>query len=166
MLDLRLSLFSVMGAFSLFLSGCAGLTGPNGLGQRVLVVCKSTPAQQAEAQKVSNEYFTQLASGKKARPARRYIAVQTLDPNEKQRAKYVQTEAAAKKKAESNGAPMGSKWPDPSQLHCIIVFDVVTHEAVGTDCYVVGSVPTSGEINTYDIFPAEFVASSAEFVRQ
>jgi hypothetical protein len=135
-----------------------------GLGQLVLVVCKTTPAQQAEAQKVSNEYFSQVASGKKARPGRRYVAMQTLDPNEKQRGKYVQARTVAQEKAESNGKSIGSEWPDPANLHCVMVFDVVTHEAVGTNCYVVGSGPAIGDVETYDTFPAEFVASSSEFV--
>jgi hypothetical protein len=164
MMNRKLFPFALMIGFALFFFGCAGWTGPNGLGQRVLVVCKTTPEQQAEAQKVSNEYFSQVASGKKARPGRRYVAVQTLDPNEKQRGKYVQAEAAAQKKAESNGKSIGSEWPDSSDLHCVMVFDVVTHEAVGTNCYVVGSVPAIGGVETYDSFPAEFVASSAEFV--
>jgi hypothetical protein len=164
MMNRKLSLFAFMAGVALFVSGCAGLAGPNGLGQRVLVVCKTTPAQQATAQNLSNQYFSQVASGKKARPARRYVAVQTLDPNEKQRAKYVQTRATVQEKAESKGESLGSDWADPSQLHCIIVFDVVTHEAVGTNCYVVGTLPPIGEVNSYDTFPAEFVASSAEFV--
>jgi hypothetical protein len=164
MKDRKLSLLASIVGVALFFCGCAGWTGPNGLGQLVLVVCKTSPAQQAEAQKVSNEYFTQVASGKKARPARRYVAVQTLDPNEKQRGKYVQARAAAQKKAESNGKLIGSEWPDSSDLHCVMVFDVVTHEAVGTNCYVVGSVPAIGAVETYDSFPAEFVASSAEFI--
>jgi hypothetical protein len=41
-----------------------------------------------------------------------------------------------------------------------MVFDVVTHEAVGTNCYVVGSVPAIGDVKTYETFPAEFVAAS------
>jgi hypothetical protein len=164
MMDRKLFLLASIVGTALFFCGCAGWTGPNGLGQLVLVVCKTSPAQQAEAQKVSNEYFSQVASGKKARPGRRYVAVQTLDPNEKQRGKYVQTRVAAQKKAESNGKSIGSEWPDSSALHCVMVFDVVTHEAVGTNCYVVGSVPAIGAVETYDSFPAEFVASSAELV--
>jgi hypothetical protein len=128
--------------------------------------CKTTPEQQASAQKLANAYFSQIASGKKARPMRRYVAVQTLDPNKKQRGRYVQTRAAAEKKAESNGEPLGAGWADASSLHCIMVFDVVTHESVGTSCYVVGTLPTVGEVSTYDSFPAEFVASSAEYVAQ
>ena len=163
-MNLKLSLFALAAGVALFVSGCAGLTGPNGLGQRVLVVCKITPAQQAAAQNLSNQYFSQVASGKKARPRRRYVALQTLDPNAKQLGKYTQTRATAQKKAESEGRSLGPEWAEPSQLHCVMVFDVVTHESVGTNCYVVGSLPTVGEIDTYDTFPAEFVASSAEFV--
>jgi hypothetical protein len=162
----KLSLFAFLAGVALFAVGCAGLTGPNGLGQHVLVVCKTTPAQQAVAKNLSNRYFAEVASGKKARPARRYVALQTFDPNEKQRGKYVQTRAAAKQKAESKGETLGSGWAEPSNLHCIMVFDVVTHESVGTNCYVVGDLPKIGGVETYDTFPAEFVASSAEFVSQ
>jgi hypothetical protein len=163
-MNFKLFLSVWMAGVTMFVAGCAGLAGPNGLGQRVLVVCKTTPAQQAAAQKLSNQYFSQVASGKKARPTRRYVAVQTLDPNEKQRDKYVQTRVAAQKKAETSSEPLGAGWPDPSSLHCIMVFDVVTHESVGTNCYVVGTLPTVGELNTYDTFPAEFVATSAQYV--
>ena len=110
--------------------------------------------------------FPRSPVGKKARPARRYVALQTLDPNAKQRGKYVKTREAAQKKAESKGEPLGSGWADASQLHCIMVFDAVTHESVGTDCYVVAELPKVGDVFTYDTFPAEFVATSAEFVAQ
>ena len=129
----------------------------------MLVVCKTTPAQQAAAQKLSNQYFTQVASGKKAWPLRRYVAVQTFDPNEKQRGKYVKTRLAAQKKAETNGQTLGSERVEPSSLRCIMVFDVVTHESVGTSCYVVDELPTFGAVTTYDTFAAEFVASSVIF---
>jgi hypothetical protein len=165
-MNIRLSQFAFVAGVALLASGCAGWTGPNSLGQLVLVICKTTPAQQADAQNRANQYFSQVASGKKARPARRYVALQTLDPNEKQRGKYVQTRAAVEQKAESKGESLGSEWADPSQLHCIMVFDVVTHESVGTNCYVVGSLPKIGEVTTYDTFPAEFVASSAEVLTQ
>jgi hypothetical protein len=163
-MKMKHSLLAWMAGVALLVSGCAGSSGPNGLGQHVLVVCKTTPAQQAAAKNLSNEYFSQVASGKKARPARRYVALQTLDPNDKQRAKYTQTREAAQKTAESKGEPLGSGWADASQLHCVMVFDVVTHESVGTDCYVVAELPKVGDIFTYDTYPAEFVATSAEFV--
>jgi hypothetical protein len=163
-MNAKRSLFALMAGVGLLVSGCAGWVGPNASGQHVLVVCKTTPDQQLAAQKLSNQYFSQVASHQKARPVHRYVAVQTLDPNQKQRGKYVQTRAAAQKKAETNGQSLSPDWVDPSQLHCIILFDVVTHESVGTSCYVVGSLPPVGEVNSYDTFPAEFVASSAEFV--
>ena len=130
----------------------------------VLLQAALAPAQQAAAQNLSNQYFSQVASGKKARPGRHYVALQTLDPNDKQRGKYTKTREAAQKTAESKGEPLGSGWADASQLHCVMVFDVVTHESVGTDCYVVAELPKVGDIFTYDTFPAEFVASSAEYV--
>ena len=165
-MKMKLSLLAWMAGVALLVGGCAGSSGPNGLGQLVLVVCKTTPAQQAAAQNLSNQYFSQVASGKKPRPARRYVALQTLDPNAKQRGKYVKTRDDAQKKAESQGEPLGSGWADASQLHCIMVFDAVTHESVGTDCYVVAQMPKVGDVFTYDTFPAEFVATSTEFVAQ
>jgi hypothetical protein len=113
-MNCKLFQFAAIATAALFFGGCAGWTGPNGLGQLVRVVCKTTPAQQAEAQKVSNEYFTQVASGKKARPGRRYVAVQTLDFNEKQRGKYVQARAVAQKRPNrmaSRLAPNGRMHP-------------------------------------------------------
>jgi hypothetical protein len=163
-MKMKLSLLAWMAGLALLVGGCAGSSGPNSLGQLVLVVCKTTPAQQAAAQNLSNQYFTQVESGKKPRPARRYVALQTLDPNAKQRSKYVKTRDDAQKKAESQGEPLGAGWADASQLHCIMVFDAVTHESVGTDCYVVAQMPKVGDVFTYDTFPAEFVATSTEFV--
>jgi len=159
--DLTLCTFMLVG-IAFFVHGCAAWSGPNGLGQHVLVACKTSPAQQAVARKRANQYFSQVASGQKPRPARRYVSVQTLDPNEKQRAKYAQARAAAQQKAESKGQPLRPEWTDPSKVYCIMVFDVVTHESVGTNCYVVSSLPNLGNVSTYDTFPAEFVASSAE----
>jgi hypothetical protein len=151
-------------SLALLVGGCAGLTGPNRLGQHVLVVCKLAPDQKTAGQNRANGYFAQVASGKIARPARRYVAVQTLDPNKKQQGKYAQTKAAAQTKAESAGESLGPEWVEPTQLHCVMVFDVVTHESVGTDCYVVSSLPKLGDVETFATFPAEFVATSAEFV--
>jgi hypothetical protein len=119
---------------------------------------------QDYARNLSNQYFSDVASGKKARPSRRYVALQTLDPNAKQRGKYLKTREDAQKKAESKGEPLGSGWADGSQLHCVMVFDAASHESVGTDCYVVAELPKVGDIFTYDTFPAEFVATSAEYV--
>ena len=49
------------------------------------------------------------------------------------------------KKAESNGQSLSVDWLDPSHL----VFDV------GTNCYVIASLPDLGAVNIHDTFPAD-----------
>lgn len=141
-------------------SGCAALTGPHGFGQRVLLIWKVTPAQTEAAQTRVNQYFTAVAHHQKPRPKRRYVAVQTLDPNPKQQLKYLQSRAAAQAKAESEDKGLGPEWVEPSQLHCVMVFDLETHEFVGGVCYVVSSMPAEGEVNVFETYAAEFIASS------
>jgi hypothetical protein len=159
-MNLRHILFIYFASLAMFVSGCAGFYGPQGLGHLVLVICKITPAQKEDAQKRANQYFTEVANHRKPRPRHRYVAVRTLDPNRKQQDKYLQSRATAQKKAESEGKPLGSEWVEPSQLHCIMVFDVVTQESIGEKCYVVGTLPKDGDVDTYETFPAEFIATS------
>jgi hypothetical protein len=59
-MNFKLFLSGWIAGVALFVGGCAGLSGPNGLGQRVLVVCKTTTVQQAAGQKLSNQYFSQV----------------------------------------------------------------------------------------------------------
>jgi hypothetical protein len=158
-MNLRHILFIYFASLATFVSGCAGFYGPQGLGHFVLVICKITPAQKEDAQKRANQYFTEVANHRKPRP-RRYVAVQTLDPNRTQQDKYLKSRATAQEKAQSEGKPLGSEWVEPSQLHCIMVFDVVTQESVGEKCYVVGTLPKDGDVDTYETFPAEFIATS------
>jgi hypothetical protein len=127
-MNLRQRLFVCFVSIGFLLSGCASFSGPHGFGQWVLLIWKVTPAQKEDAQKRVNQYFTEVANHRKPRPWRRYVAVQTLDPNPKQQAKYLNSRATAQEKAQSEGKPLGSEWVEPSQLHCIMVFDVVTQE--------------------------------------
>ena len=143
-MNLRHILFVYFASLAMFVSGCASFWGPNGLGERVLLIWKITPAQKEDAQKRANQYFTEVANHQRPRPWRRYVAVQTLDPNPKQQAKYLKSRVTAQEKAQAEGKPLGSEWVEPSQLHCIMVFDVVTQESVGDKCYVVGSLPNDG----------------------
>ena len=159
-MNLQRTLLILFSGLALFVNGCASFYGPQGLGQWVLVVCKVAPAQKVDAQNRANQYFAAVASHRKPRPLRRYVAIQTLDPNPKQQAKYLESRATAQEKAQSEGKPLGSEWVEPSQLHCIMVFDVVTKEATNEKCYVVGTIPKDGEVNTYETFPAEFIAST------
>jgi hypothetical protein len=159
-MNLRYILIFYFAGLAIFESGCAGLWGPNGLGERVLLVWKITPAQKEDAEKRSRQYFTEVANHQRPRPWRRYVALKTLPPNPKQEAKYVVSREAAQEKAQAEGQPLGSEWVEPSQLHCIMVFDAVTQESVGDKCYVVGALPNDGEVSTYETFPAEFIATS------
>jgi hypothetical protein len=161
-MKLRHFLFVCFASLLLLAGGCSSFYGPHGFGQLVLVVCKVAPAQTADAQQRANRYFTKVAHHQKTRPRGRYVALQTLDPNTKQKGKYLKDQATAQEKAASEGKPLGSEWADPSQLHCIMVFDVVTQEPVGPSCYVVATLPKIGDVNTYETFPAEFIASTAE----
>jgi hypothetical protein len=154
--------FLICFSSTFFLSGCSSFFGPHGLGHFVLVVCKVAPTQTEDAQQRANRYFAKVANHEKPRPWTRYVALQTLDPNPKQQEKYLASRTAAKEKADAEGQPLGSEWVEPSQLHCIMVFDVVTHESVAPSCYVVATLPKIGEVNTYETFPAEFIASSTE----
>ena len=161
-MNFRHFLFLCFAGLLLLIGGCSSFYGPHGFGQLVLVVCKVAPVQKVDAQQRINRYFTKVAQHKKPRPRGRYIAVQTLDPIPKQEEKYLKDRATAQEKAVSEGKPLGSEWVDPSQLHCIMVFDVETQEPVGQSCYVVSTLPKIGDVNTYETVPAEFIASSAE----
>jgi len=161
-MNLRHFLFVCFAGLLLLSGGCSSFFGPHGLGQLVLLVWKATPEQTVDAQQRANRYFTKVAHHQKPRPRGRYVALQTLDPIPKQKEKYLKDQATAQEKAASEGNPLGSEWVDPSQLHCIMVFDVVTQEPVGPSCYVVATLPKIGDVNTYESVPAEFIASSAE----
>jgi hypothetical protein len=161
-MNLRHLLFVCLAGLLLFTGGCSSFYGPHGLGQLVLLVWKITPAQKDDAQQRANRYFAKVAHHEKPRPRGRYVALQTLDPTPEQKQKYLKSRATALEKSASEGKPLGSEWVDPSQLHCIMVFDVVTHVSVAPSCYVVGTLPKIGDINTYETVPAEFIAASAE----
>jgi hypothetical protein len=159
-MNLRQPLFACVAGFALYVSGCTSMSGPHGLGTRVLLIWKVSPAQKATAQARVNQYFTQVALRQKPRPRHRYVAVQTLDPNPAQRIGYLRSRAAAQAKADAEDSPLGPEWVDPSQLHCVMVFDVETHGSVGDVCYVVSTLPAEGEVDTFNAYGAEFVASS------
>ena len=47
-----------MAGVALFVGGCTAWTGPNGLGQHVLVVCKTTPAAGGRAETLEPILFS------------------------------------------------------------------------------------------------------------
>jgi hypothetical protein len=80
----------------------------------------------------------------------RYVAVDTLRPNKKQTETYLKKVATEKQKAD---------WNKPKKLFCVMVFDTVSKEFVGSGCYVVGATLQPGELDTFETHSAEYIGS-------
>lgn len=157
-MSLRSTLFAVFVILPLFVSGCAGFNEQSGLAYRVLLICRDiSQPQRQTAQRRADDYLAAVAKQQKPRPSKRYVAVQTLDPTPNQRANYLKVRAAAEQKAAAEGKPRDPAWVEPSQLHCLMVFDTETRQFVGSGCYVVGNLPTVGEVATFESVDAEYV---------
>src|SRR6267154_210047 len=124
--------------FTLFLfAGCA--TPPSwsgGARSVVLLICKISPEQQKVAETSIRNYQTRKHQQTKSR----YVAVDTLRPNKKQ------TETYRKKVA-------------TEKQFCVMVFDTVSKEFVGSGCYVVGVTLQPGELDTFETHSAEYIGS-------
>jgi hypothetical protein len=138
------------------LAGCA--TSPTwSVGARniVLLICKISPEQQKVAEANIRDYHT-----RKLRPTNsRYVAIDTLRPNKKQTETYLKKVAAEKQKADWNKEKLSDRWVEPAKLRCVMVFDTVSKEFVGSGCYVVGATPQLGEIDTFETYSAEYIGS-------
>ena len=142
-------------AFFLF-AGCA--TSPSwSVGARniVLLICKISPEQQKVAEANIRDYQTRKLQPTKSR----YVAVDTLRPNKKQTETYLKKVAAEKQKADWNKEKLSDRWVEPAKLRCVMVFDTVSKEFVGSGCYVVGGIPELGDIDTFETFSAEYIGS-------
>jgi hypothetical protein len=125
----------------------------------VLIICKISPEQQKEAE-TRVAFYEKAVAQKQRQPAKtRYIAVQTLDPNPKQKAAYVKKREAQKKIDESQGFLSSPAWTDPEKLHCLMVFDTQSNRFVGSGCYVVSQIPPDGQIAKFETYSAEFVGA-------
>jgi hypothetical protein len=121
----------------------------------VLVICKISPEQQKVAEANIRNYQT-----RKHQPAKsRYVAVDTLRPNKKQTETYLKKIATEKQKAEWNKEKLSSRWVEPANLRCVMVFDTVSKEFVGSGCYVVGMALQPGELDTFETHSAEYIGS-------
>ena len=146
----------LVGLAALLLSGCAM---PGLVRQAYLIICKFSPEQQAAAEQEVQRY-TEAVQKKKRPPAKhRYIAVRTLDPNEKQRAAYVKKREAEKKWDEGEQFLLSPDWVEPDRLHCVMVFDTESKQFVGSGCYVVGQLPAEGAVEKFETYNAEYVSS-------
>lgn len=113
----------------------------------------STPEQQEVAKKRVAAYYAAIRKGRR-RPARhRYIAVETLRPTKKQREEYLKKRLAAKRaQGQSSSKPV-----DPGQLRCLMVFDTQKQQLVGSNCYLVESLPSAGTVTQFESVGAEYV---------
>ena len=152
---MTLSSRSILGFATLLFAACTTVepSAPN----IALIKCPASPEQVSVAKAHVNRYLKAVASGHRAKAKNRYIAVETLRPNKKQTAAYIKKRKAAAAEAAAKNEPVPSKWVEPSQLSCVCIFDTESKQFVGTDCYVVGSLPAEDETDRYDTISAEFV---------
>lgn len=146
----------LVGLAALLFAGCAM---PRLFTQAYLIICKFSPAQQAAAEKEVQRYTKAVQKRERPPAKHRYIAVRTLDPNEKQRAAYVKKREAEKKWDEGEHLLLSPDWVEPDRLHCVMVFDTESKQFVGSGCYVVGQLPAEGEVEKFETYNAEYVSS-------
>jgi hypothetical protein len=144
-------------AFLLVLAVCAGCTTPLGESTRniVLLICPAS----ADQKRVAEQNLHQYRAHHHHHPVSRYIAVDTSRPNQKQTAAYMKKVAEEKQKADAKKEKLSDRWVDPAKLHCVMVFDTVYQEFVGSGCYVVGGVPAQGETDSFEGHNAEYIGS-------
>jgi hypothetical protein len=118
-----------------------------------------TPEQEATAKKHVKDYLVAVQKGRRRAATHRYIAVETLRPTKKQLADYVKKRAEAKSTA--GGTQLSSRWVEPGQLRCMMVFDTQSKQFVGSGCYVVGSLPSVGTVAKFETVSAEYVGTAA-----
>jgi hypothetical protein len=116
-----------------------------------------TPEQAETARKRVKEYLVAVQEGRRRAATHRYIAVETLRPTKTQLADYQKKRANAK----AAGTQLSSRWVEPGQLRCMMVFDTQSKQFVGSGCYVIGSLPSIGTVAKFDTFSAEYVGASA-----
>jgi hypothetical protein len=121
----------------------------------VLLICKISPEQK----KVAETNIRDYQSRKHQQTKSRYVAVDTLRPNRKQTETYLKKVAMEKQKADWNKEKLSDRWVEPAALHCVMVFDTVSKEFVGTGCYVVGVTLQPGESDTFETHSAEYIGS-------
>src|SRR5437764_2285158 len=110
-----------------------------------------SPEQQRVAQKEVTSYLAAVNNHRRRAAKHRCIAVETLRPTKSQREDYL------KRRAEAKGARLAARSVDPEQLRCLMVFDTQKKQFVGSGCYVVERLPSTGTVERFDTVSAEFV---------
>jgi hypothetical protein len=120
-----------------------------------------TPEQKATAQKRVKDYLVAVKKGRRHPPGHRYIAVETLKPTKHQLQDYQKKLAEAKSAAAGGQTQLSSRWVDPSQLRCMMVFDTQSNQFVGSGCYVICSLPPVGTVAKFETVSAEYVGTTS-----
>jgi hypothetical protein len=118
-----------------------------------------TPEQLATARKRVENYLLAVKKRHGHAPTHRYISVETLRPTKKQVDDYTKKRDKARFNAGPEASELSRHRVEPSQLHCLMVFDTQTRQFAGSGCYLVSSEPPIGQITTFQTVSAEFVGS-------
>jgi hypothetical protein len=121
----------------------------------VLLICPADEGQKNAAQASVNRYRTR----KHSRPVGRYIAVDTLRPNKVQKAANVKKVAEERQKAAAKNEKLSDRWVESSATKCVCIWDTVSQEFVGSNCYVVGGNLQVGETGVFETHTSTYVGS-------
>lgn len=150
-------LFGILIALAtLHFSGCETFWDYGSIG-KVYLIYKFSPQQASDAEMQVQRYSIAVQRGKRAPVKQRYIAVQTLDPDHKQLEAYAKQRAAEKVLDDAQGRSLSPQSVGKDKLHCLMVFDTVSEQFVGSDCYVVSALPAEEQLVTLESVTAEFV---------
>ena len=127
-----------------------GYSGPASYDVGYTYTYAPSSEQQLTARKRISDYLAAVRKGKQRAPTHRYVALETLRPTRAQSQEYL------KRRVQSRAIVT-----DPTQLHCLMVFDTQTNQFVGSGCYVVESSPAPGSVAKFESVTAEFVGQGA-----
>jgi hypothetical protein len=141
-------------------SGCEGLLDYGSTQEAYLGVYKYSLQQRRTAEMQVQRYNDAVKRGTRARAKARYIAVQTLDPDRAAREHYAKQRESERRTDEALRHTLASGRVEPDKIHCLMVFDTQAKEFVGSGCYVVASLPESGQVVRFEAVTAEFVGGT------
>ena len=121
-----------------------------------LAISESSAAQQSEVQAQVQRLNAALAAGTRHGPNLRYIALPTLDPTKAQIEAYLERRGEAEAAAAARRRKLARTWVDPSQLRCLMVWDLQSNSLLTRNCYLVGSLPDIGTVSKFEDVKAEF----------
>jgi hypothetical protein len=121
-----------------------------------------TPEQLTTAQKGVEKYLLAVKKHRKHAPTRRYVSVETLRPTKKQVDEYTNHREKVKSKGGSDASKLTEHQVDPSQLHCLMVFDTQTKQFAGSGCYLVSNEPSIGQVTRFQTASAEFIGQGTQ----